>query len=71
MNTTGELIDATPCAYVDLDVPVDPNEKIGLTQSQTTKKAELRIFFDKMNTERDVREFTDIVNCWGAIFLLS
>uniref|UniRef100_A0A915Q109 Vacuolar protein sorting-associated protein 13A n=1 Tax=Setaria digitata TaxID=48799 RepID=A0A915Q109_9BILA len=52
VSVAGQPVDATPCTFVDLNVPVDPNEKIGLTESQMTKKAELRLIFDELNTER-------------------
>uniref|UniRef100_A0A158Q918 VP13A protein n=1 Tax=Elaeophora elaphi TaxID=1147741 RepID=A0A158Q918_9BILA len=54
ISVDGQPIDATPCTFVDLNVAVDPNEKIGLTQSQTTKKAELRLIFDEIDAERYV-----------------
>ncbi|VDP11245.1 unnamed protein product, partial [Onchocerca flexuosa] len=54
ISADGQSVDATPCTFVDLSVPVDSNEKIGLTQSQITKKAELRLIFDEIDTERYV-----------------
>ncbi|KAL3998071.1 N-terminal region of Chorein a TM vesicle-mediated sorter family protein [Acanthocheilonema viteae] len=54
ISADGQPLDATSCTFVDLNVPVDPNEKIGLTQSQTTKKAELRVIFDEIDAERYV-----------------
>ncbi|VDM07504.1 unnamed protein product [Wuchereria bancrofti] len=54
ISADGLLVDATPCTFVDLSVPVDPNEKIGLTQSQSTKKAELCLIFDEIDAERYV-----------------
>ncbi|VIO96842.1 Uncharacterized protein BM_BM5678 [Brugia malayi] len=54
INVDGLPVDAMPGTFVDLSVPVDPNEKIGLTQSQSTKKAELCLIFDEMDAERHV-----------------
>ncbi|VDN06934.1 unnamed protein product [Thelazia callipaeda] len=53
-NNDGQPVDATASTFVDLDFPTDPGEKVGLTESQTSKKAEVRLMFDEMNTERDV-----------------
>ncbi|KAM3721577.1 Intermembrane lipid transfer protein [Dirofilaria immitis] len=52
VSVDGQPVDVTPCTFVDLSVPVDSTEKIGLTQSQIAKKAELRLIFDEINAER-------------------
>lgn len=44
-------MDATACAFVDLDILSENKQQVGSNQTQRT---ELRLIFDDLETEREV-----------------